>query len=191
MILDELYLQLTDYLKTRLPDSLPDGLPNLQHFDLWAEQTEYLQEGENMPFNLPAAFFEFNTDEIQNLGALSRNFPFVVNVYVADFSLAESFDGSHDQPSALNYLRLVGAVAALLHGADVGSGTLSSLAIRRYATGTNLWIYVLSYTVEVIDHSSADVHRPLNEDDASLTIEKGEPEPPAPGSNNDYFIDLS
>jgi hypothetical protein len=194
MIIDTLYLEIVELLKERLPAVMPEELNLPAHYDLWSEQTEFLEQGENLPFLLPAVFIEFSTDEIENIGNLSRNFPFLINIYVADFSIAEAFDGSHDQGLALNYLKMIGHIDALLHGADIGSGTLNSFAIRRYKTSTNLWIYILSYTTEIVDESAAQVHRPLNivNEDNPLKIDRETPVPPEPDHDfgNDYFINL-
>lgn len=154
---------------TELAVLLTENIERLTWVDLWAEQTSYFEE--ELPFTLPAVFIEMNADDIEDVGKLNQDINLAVTFHVAVETLAESYQGSYNQGSALEILDLLVELHKLLHGKSGENFSRMSRKNQRHEiNGNNIQQYAVTYNTMVRDSSAEKEYQKL--DNLNFIIEK-------------------
>ena len=153
-IIADPYLALTDLLRTKLLDQ--DGNPILKFVDLWYGQVDFPELHES--FDYPALFIELSI-QAADLAQSAQDATHSINLYIAQNSLADTFDQASQQAEAMQYLQLLTQIHALLHTATSPElGTLRFRSMARYGAVTNILTYVQTYTTNILAEGSTDIH---------------------------------
>ncbi len=149
------------HLGTKLLAEVLDNqaAPALHFADLWYEQTDFPELAEAIDY--PAVFFDFAADTTTSIGRWEQNVALNTDIYVAVDTLADTAIGSPERPAGLHYLELCARVHELLQAYQHPScGNLDRVGFVRHNARTNLLVYRLSYTSQVIDASATEARRP-------------------------------
>lgn len=163
-----------------------EKLPEIKHVDLWYQQTDFETEEDLCDF--PALFLEFSSNLFTTLTKNVQNVDANIDFFIAVNTMAESHRGSADQSNALYFLRLISKVHSVMQGrSGENYFNMNRIAIRPYKTGTNLFVYQVTYNCSMQDYSAKP-------EETRVTI-NNEPEitkgaKPADNSEKLYFIEL-
>jgi len=139
-------------------------VPEIKHVDLWSEQVSFLQD--EHPFNAPAVFFAYGSNNMDDLGIKVQKVNLQVDVYLYFETFADTARGAKRQAKGLSFLELLSKINACFHGvngnyfmemrrngfAPVDTGTANLLYVQRYECGMiDDAAEVLSETAEVND----------------------------------------
>ena len=102
----EIYKEIAEKITANLPDVL--------WVDLWHEQVNYLTE--ELPFPTPAVFVSFNTQSTEDSSKLVQNCNLQVDLYLFYETFSDTYEGSLNQRSAVNFLDRLSELYALFHG---------------------------------------------------------------------------
>ncbi|WP_147439122.1 hypothetical protein [Faecalibacter macacae] len=104
----DLYLELSDKINENLSD--------IRWIDLWHNQVNFLET--EHPFPTPAVFLAFRSKAIDDVGNNVQNLTLQVDVYLYFETFSDTFRGSHNQESALDFLTNLNDIYALLQGSS-------------------------------------------------------------------------
>lgn len=105
----------TDLYK-ELSDKVNDNLTDIRWIDLWHNQVNFLET--EHPFPTPAVFLAFRSKAINDIGNKVQDVTLQIDVYLYFETFADTFYGSHNQESALDFLKNLNDIYALLHGTN-------------------------------------------------------------------------
>lgn len=105
--------QWTD-LYLELSNKINDNLHEIRWVDLWHNQVNFLET--EHPFPTPAVFFAFRSKIIDDVGNNVQTLTIQVDVYLYFETFDDTYLGSHNQQSALDFLTNLTDIYALLHG---------------------------------------------------------------------------
>ena len=135
---------------TRLKDY---QLEDIEWLDLWHDQVNYLTE--ELPFPTPAVFFAFNTNECEDLGQLAQKCDTQIDMYLFYETFSDTYVGSYNQGSALNYLKLLTKIHTAFHGASGDNfQTMRRVDMRREESGGAGNLYRISFSCNIEDASA-------------------------------------
>ena len=103
-------------LYTELSDKINDNLTDIRWIDLWHNQVNFLET--EHPFPTPAVFLAFRSKAIDDVGNNVQNVTLQVDVYLYFETFADTYRGSHNQESALDFLTNLNDIYALLQGSS-------------------------------------------------------------------------
>lgn len=106
----QLYLDIKNALKSILDT---EGQQVFQHFDLWNQQVEFLEQ--ETPFNCPAIFIEFVPIQWNQLGQNKQDAELQVKIHIVTEWWAQTHDSSPVADEMLNYLDLPDVVVRKLN----------------------------------------------------------------------------
>jgi hypothetical protein len=157
----DLYTEIATKLETIEP---------IKWIDLWHNQINFLED--EHPFSGPALFLSFRIANVQDEHKLVQNLTVQMDVYVFFETFADTFQGSHNQATALDFLDLLTEVNRQLHGA---SGTTFS-EMRRTGmsavdTGSAHNLYRATYTCLVNDESAYSAGEDIVDEDGNPVAE--------------------
>lgn len=143
----DLYKELAEKIKTNLPE--------INWIDLWHDQVQYLTE--ELPFPTPAIFIAFNTKSCDDKGLLIQDCDTQIDFYLFYETFSDTYLGSYNQDSALEYLRILTDIHTLFHGkSGENHGTLRRVDMKHEESGGSGNLYRISYEC-VIEDASAQV----------------------------------
>lgn len=141
----DLYLEHAQLISTKLPE--------IEWFDLWHNQVNFLTE--EHPFTTPAVFASYRTTNTDDLGEKVQKVNLQVDFYLYYETFADTFNGASNQESALEFIDLMDKLNAVFHGT---SGTnYSEMRRINFApvdTGNAGNLYRISYSCILIDYSA-------------------------------------
>ena len=138
---------------TELAELITTNIPAIKWVDLWANQTEMFEV--EFPFPFPAVFIEINSDDIESIGELAQDINAFITFHVAYETLAETYQGSYNQNSALGFFDLLTDLHKLLHSTyGANFGQLNRVALRAEQSGDNIIQYGMTYTSVIRDYSA-------------------------------------
>lgn len=110
-------------LYKELAETINEGIDPIEWIDLWHNQVNFLAE--EHPFPTPAAFFSFRTRSVQDLGVGIQQPTMQVDVLIFYETYTDTFEGSINQESALEFMDLLDEVYHALH--DTSGETYSNM----------------------------------------------------------------
>jgi hypothetical protein len=145
----EAWTDLYEELATKITDKLTD----IQWVDLWHEQVSYLTE--ELPFPVPAVFLSFNTVGCNDKGLRIQDCDIQVDMYLFYETFSDTYQGSYNKTSALEYLRILTDLHTLFHAT---SGTnyseMRRVDMKREESGDAGNLYRISFACNVEDASA-------------------------------------
>ncbi|GAB1403063.1 hypothetical protein MASR1M74_02410 [Lentimicrobium sp.] len=139
----------------------------IQHFDLWNQQLEYIEE--ETPFATPAVFVEFLPIAWRHQGQGVRDATIVINLHVVTRRNMPTRTISQYGADALDFFALLGAVNLCLHNHKGEQfGGLTSVVSTTDNSFDELMHSIEQYNTLVTDTSA---HRPPPRTAAAIVIE--------------------
>lgn len=140
-------------LYVELANKLQNDIPELRWIDLWHNQVNFLEE--EHPFPTPAVFLQFRIMSTEDHGEKVQAVQLQVDAYVYYETFADTYKGSFNQSSALDFLQFINDVYATLHG----TGGDNYSAMRRIGfnpvdTGNAGNLYMISFECTLTDYAA-------------------------------------
>lgn len=169
-------------LYTELSEKITTNLPNVEWVDLWHNQVNFLED--EHPFPTPAVFLSFRTMQVEDAGKKVQNVRLQLDCYLFYETFADTYHGSSNQESALNFLNLINSLYTLLHGTSGENySSMRRLAFNPVDTGNAGNLYQLSFECWLTDYAAV---KEFTEGSVNgVLIEKGEA-PKQEQSPNDF-----
>ncbi len=141
----DLYLEVAERIQTKLPD--------IVWIDLWHEQISYLTE--ELPFPAPAVFIGFSTNRCDDMGLLTQECDTQMDLYLFYETFSDTYAGSLNQDSALEFLRMLTKLHTCFHGVSGENfQTMRRVDQRREDSGDAGNLYRISFNFNIIDASA-------------------------------------
>ena len=157
-------------LYTEIAERINEKLPDIQWVDLWHEQISYLTE--ELPFPTPAVFVAFNTTECKDLSQLIQECEMQVDLYFFYETFSDTYAGSYNQASALDYLHTLTDLHTTFHGTSGKSyQNMRRVDMKREESGGAGNLYRISFTCNIEDASAKVVHDQKVVNEIQLTDE--------------------
>lgn len=165
----------TDLYK-ELATKIQANLPEIVWIDLWHDQISYLTE--ELPFSTPTAFLAFSTIAADDRGLRVQNLDTQVDIYLFFETFSDTYIGSMNQDSALEFLDSLTRMHALLHGSNGNNySSMRRVDIRREDSGGAGNLYRISFGCNIVDYSAETIFNETENPEAELEITKdGVPE---------------
>ncbi len=145
----EAYTDLYEEIAQRINDKMPE----VKWVDLWHEQVNYLTD--ELPFPTPAVFIGFNTNECDDLSQLIQKCDLQLDLYLFYETFSDTYVGSYNQGSAIEYLRLLTKLHTTFHGiSGVNFQTMRRVDMRREESGGSGNLYRISFNFNSEDASA-------------------------------------
>ncbi|WP_461632752.1 hypothetical protein [Labilibaculum euxinus] len=140
-------------LYQEIAERINEKLPDIQWVDLWHEQISYLTE--ELPFPTPAVFISFNTNECRDLSQLIQECDTQVDLYFFFETFSDTYIGSYNQASAIDYLRTLTDLHTAFHGTSGENfQTMRRVDMRREESGGAGNLYRISFVCNIEDASA-------------------------------------
>ncbi|MGQ1889119.1 hypothetical protein ACT29H_01625 [Thermophagus sp. OGC60D27] len=156
----DLYKELAEVIKTKTPE--------IEWIDLWLEQVSFLTD--ELPFQSPAVFISFNTMSCNDKGQLIQNCETQIEFYLFFETSSDTYVGSYNQDSAINFLRILTKLHTAFHGLCGNNfNTMRRVDMRREESGDAGNLYRISFA-SVLEDASAQAEydqQSVNEVDLS------------------------
>ena len=182
-LLSILYLAIAARLKVLVPE--------LRWIDLWTRQTDFTETAEMIDF--PAAFISFPNVVFGDMGKKSQECDYTIRIYVAYHNYQSTSINAADaeRTKALKYLEYLQIISSGLHGfSSDTTGTLSRINMQEHDSGTDVCVYYLEFTTNLIDEGAFALQNPttiIENPNAELIIEKDAAPPPPPNMPQVWF----
>lgn len=172
-------------LYQELAERINNKIPEISWVDLWHEQVNYLTD--ELPFPTPAVFIAFNTNNCGDLGELIQECDTQIDFYLFFETFGDTYQGSYNQDSATEYLRLLTKLHTCFHGiSGENHQTMRRVDMRREDSGGSGNLYRISFNCNLADASS---QKEFNENTVNeITISDAPIERPPVVDDNPLFI---
>ena len=131
---------------------LVNNITDLAWADLWHNQINFLEDEYAFPF--PCVFLDFRSLNIEDRAKGDQLVHFEMTIRLAYETLADTYEGSFNQASALAYADLMEQIHLQLH---TKSGTsfhdLRRSAFYSIETGSNVLLYAIAFEGYTVDCS--------------------------------------
>jgi len=143
----DLYTEIGTILKTKIKE--------IRWIDLWHEQVSYLTD--ELPFPVPAIFISFSTNNCIDKGLLIQDCDTQVDIYLYYETFSDTYQGSFNQDSAIEFMRSVTKIHQALHGTTGDNySSMRRVDMRREESGGAGNLYRISFAC-IIEDASAKV----------------------------------
>lgn len=133
--------------------AIKDKMPDIEWFDLWHNQVNFLTE--EHPFATPAVFASYRTLGTQDFGEKVQKVNLQVDFYLYYETFADTYAGSHNQSSALDFIDLMDKLNATFHGTSGENySEMRRINFAPVDTGNAGNLYRISYSCALIDYSA-------------------------------------
>lgn len=150
----EAWTDLYQELATKITDKLTD----IKWVDLWHEQVSYLTD--ELPFPVPAIFLSFNTVACNDKGLRIQDCDIQVDMYLFYETFSDTYQGSYNKTSALEYLRILTDLHALFHATSgINYSEMRRVDMKREESGDAGNLYRTSFACNVEDASAEVIHK--------------------------------
>lgn len=161
----------TDLYK-ELAAKIQANLQEIAWIDLWHDQVSYLTE--ELPFTTPAAFLSFSTIAADDRSLLVQDVDTQIDIYLFYETFSDTYIGSMNQDTALEFLNSLTKMHALLHGTSGENySSMRRVDMRREESGGAGNLYRISFQCNVVDYSAQVLFNESENPDAQLDIAKG------------------
>jgi hypothetical protein len=165
-------------LYTELSEILTGEIPAIKWVDLWHNQVNFLDD--EHPFPAPAVFLSFRILETADAGQKVQQVKLQVDTYIFYETMADSYFGSWNQASALDFLELINSIYSVLHGSE--GENFSSMRRTGFApidTGGSGNLYLQSFECLLIDYAAQKLYEDATIADVEIENKKGPEEIPS------------
>lgn len=146
----------TDLYK-ELAELVNDKIPEVSWIDLWHEQVSYLTE--ELPFPTPAVFISFNTNQCNSMGLNIQECDTQIDFYLFYETFSDSYMGSYNQSSAVDFLQLLTQINQTFHGVSgTNFQTMNKVDVKREESGGSGNLYRISFACNIEDASAKKVY---------------------------------
>lgn len=167
-------MQYWTQLYQELAEKIKANLPGIQWIDLWHEQVSYLTE--ELPFPTPAIFIGFNTLDTHDRGLFVQDCNTQVDMYLFYETFSDTYTGSYNQDTTLNFLNRLTELHALFHGkAGECYSEMRRVALHCEESGGAGNLYRVSFQCIVTDTSAATLFTETQNPDAEVEVKQGTP----------------
>lgn len=148
------------------------NLPGIAWIDLWHEQVNYLTE--ELPFPVPAVFLAFDTIQTDDRVKLIQDCNTQIDMYLFYETFSDTYSGSTNQDSALEFLNQLTRLYALFHGKSGHSfSAMRRVELRREDSGGAGNLYRISFQCLVTDYSAQHLFIEAQTPSADIAISTG------------------
>ena len=148
------------------------NIPNIKWVDLWHEQVNYLTE--ELPFPTPAVFIGFNLLDTQDAGKLVQQCNTQIDMYLFFETFADTFEGSLNQDSAIEFLQELTKLYALFHGKNGKTySPMRRISMTREESGGAGNLYRVSFECLITDYSAQTLFVEVENPEADIVLERG------------------
>lgn len=145
------------------------NLPEIAWVDLWHEQVNYLTE--ELPFPVPAVFLAFDTIQTDDRGKLIQDCNTQIDMYLFYETFSDTYSGSTNQDSALEFLNQLTRLHALFHGKSGSTfSAMRRVELRREDSGGAGNLYRISFQCLVTDYSAEHLFFETERKDVEITL---------------------
>lgn len=146
-------MQILTEAYTEISNRINSELSAIKWIDLWHNQVGFLQE--EHPFPTPAVFLSFRTLSGTDLGLKVQDANIQVDFYLYYETFADTFKGSYNQSSALNFLKLLDELHKHFHGySGQNFSEMRHTSTRPVDTGSAGNLYVKSFSCNMRDYEA-------------------------------------
>lgn len=132
---------------------IDEKMPEIEWFDLWHNQVNFLTE--EHPFATPAVFASYRTLSTEDFGEKVQKVNLQVDFYLYYETFADTYNGSHNQRSALEFIDLMDKLNATFHGTSGDNySEMRRINFAPVDTGNAGNLYRISYSCILIDYSA-------------------------------------
>lgn len=146
----ELYEELSELILHNIPD--------IRWVDLWHEQVQYLTA--ELPFPTPSIFIGFNIVGIEDQSEKIQNCNTQVDFYLFYETFSDTYAGSYNKTSALEFLDSLNSLHALFHATSGNSySEMRRVDQKREESGGAGNLYRISFACNVTDDGAMSLIR--------------------------------
>jgi len=140
-------------LYTELAKRISTKLPQIEWIDLWRKQVSFLTT--EIPFPTPAVFIGFKTLKIDDKGKLIQDCNMQIDFYLFYETFSDTYEGSYNQSSAIDFLRTLTDLHVLFHGVSGDNfGTMRRVDTKDEDSDNAGNLYRISFQCNVEDASA-------------------------------------
>lgn len=137
-------------LYQELAETITVKIPKVEWIDLWHNQVSFLEE--EHPFPTPAVFLNFRSVGTQDLGEKQQEVNLQVDFYLFYETFSDTFKGSFNQDSALEFLGLMDEIHACFHGTSGENfSAMRRVGFSSVDTGSAGNLYVVNFNCKMQD----------------------------------------
>ncbi|HBL74234.1 MAG: hypothetical protein A2W90_17940 [Bacteroidetes bacterium GWF2_42_66] len=177
----EAYTDLYNEIAQRITTKITE----IKWVDLWHEQVSFLTD--ELPFPTPAIFIGFSTNSCEDLAQLIQQCDMQIDLYLFFETFSDTYQGSYNQASAINFLRLLTKLYTAFHGVSgTHFQTMRRVDMRREDSGGAGNLYRITFNCNVED---ASAKREYDQTEVNeIVILKGKSPDPAPETEPLFHI---
>lgn len=154
-----------------LAEKINRNLPAIEWCDLWHDQVSYLSA--ELPFSSPAVFIGFSTITIEDRGERTQVCDTQIDFYLFHETFSDTYHGSYNQDSALEYLDILTMLYALFHGKKGKTyNEMRRVDMRREESGGAGNLYRISFQCLITDYSAQKLFNETENPDAEIELIK-------------------
>lgn len=140
-------------LYLELSTKITNNLTAIEWCDLWHEQVSYLTS--ELPFPTPAIFIAFNMLDAEDKGLKGQICNTQIDFYLFYETFSDTYAGSVNQDSALNFLKQLTEIHKLFHGTSGANySNMRRVDMKREDSGDAGNLYRISFNCMVDDMSA-------------------------------------
>lgn len=159
----DLYLELAEIIAEKMPD--------IRWIDLWHNQVNFLSE--EHPFPSPALFLGFRILSTEDQGQKTQKVRFQVDTYLFFETFADSYRGSVNQGTAVEFLKMIADTHAVLHGTSgLNYSEMRRIGFMPVDTGGAGNLYQQTFEATLMDSSAQKEY--INGTVEDIEVERGE-----------------
>lgn len=157
-------------------------VPAIKWIDIWHNQVNFLEQEHQFP--TPAVFLNFRIINAVNMGNKVQKATIQVDVYLFYETFADTYNGSWNQDSALDFLDSLGDLYGILHGSEGATySSMSRIGMSSVDTGSAGNLYLQPFSCEAIDYAASTEYEEAEIDDISIANGSAPPPPEEEGEN--------
>lgn len=144
-------------LYQELATKIETNINAIRWIDLWHNQINFLEE--EHPFPTPAVFLGFRANDIDDSGTKAQRVNLQIDIYLYYETFADTFAGSHNQDSALDFLKSLDEINSLLHGSSGENySSMRRVGFNPVDTGDAGNLYQITYQCLLTDYSATKLY---------------------------------
>lgn len=156
---NDLYLEIANKVK--------DNITQIAWVDLWHEQVSYLTD--ELPFPTPSVFIAFNMLDTTDKGLKGQLCNTQIDLYLFYETFSDTYLGSVNQGSALDFLTQLTELHKLFHGTSGANySEMRRVDMKREESGGAGNLYRISFQCIVDDMSAMPVVVPQEVDEIDI-----------------------
>lgn len=160
-------------------------IPGIEWVDLWHNQVNFLED--EHPFPTPAVFLSFRTMIVEDARENMQIMRLQVEAYLFYETFADTYKGSVNQGSALDFLDLMNSIYAKLHGTTGENySEMRRTGFNPVDTGSAGNLYQITFECNAVDLAAKPVYEEAGILD--MKVLKELPPEPEPEPSEPWFI---